>query len=235
MRRLQLPDGACSIDMHVHTAYSKDSLLSLAELTRAVQQRGLTAIAVTDHNRIEGALRLRDSAPFPVIVGEEILTRDGEVIGLHIERAVPRGLSPEEAVAAIREQGGLVYLPHPTDGLRRSVMCASGIACIIDEVDIVEVVNARVFRPADNASARALADLHHKAHGAGSDSHTAAEIGTAYVELPACDWSDPVAFLAAIHQGRACGVVSSRLVHVASTVAKVAKRLGIGVQPSTTT
>jgi predicted metal-dependent phosphoesterase TrpH len=234
MRRLALPEGKGAVDLHTHTCYSRDSLLTLADYERAVLQRGLTAVAVTDHNKVEGGLRLRDAAPFPVIVGEEIMTADGEVIGLFLERAIPRGLSPRDAVAAIRDQGGLVYLPHPEDRTRRSVMVASGIDAIIDAVDIVEVLNARVFVASDNDAARALADEHHKPYGAGSDSHTAAEMGTAYVEMPVCDWTDPASFLAAIRQGLVRGRVSSRLVHVASTVAKVAKRLGLGLPPAST-
>jgi len=231
MSRIEPAAGRAAVDMHVHTIYSKDSLLRLDNLIAAVQQRGLTAVAITDHNRIDGALRLREKAPFPVIVGEEIMTIEGEVIGLFLERVIPRRLSPEETVLAIREQGGIVYLPHPADGLRRSVMCPAGISRIIPEVDAVEVINARVFRSADNLAALALAERHHKLQGAGSDAHTTHEIGAAYVDLPFCDFGDPAAFLNALRQGRPCGGMSTRLVHVASTLAKLAKRLGVGVQP----
>ena len=222
-----IPSGSLAVDLHVHTIYSRDSLTSLPSLVVAVQRRGLSAVAITDHNETEGALRLRDIAPFPVIVGEEILTSDGEIIGLFLERKIPRRLSPLDTIAAIHEQGGLVYLPHPGDGVRHAVMRSDRMAAIIGQVDAVEVLNARVLFHRDNEAARRLADTHGIPHGAGSDAHTAAEIGQAYVLLPECDLTSPRSFLAAVRQGQTAGRLSSPLVHLASTVAKVVQRLGL--------
>lgn len=228
MEPLPPEDGLIAVDLHVHTGYSKDSLTSLPDLIEAVRRRGLAAVAVTDHNRVDGALRLRDEAPFPVIVGEEVKTSRGEVIGLFLERHIPRGMSPRETVAAIREQGGLVYLPHPCDCVRRSVLRPEAVPDIIADVDIVEVINARVTLPGDNGRARALADEHGIAHGAGSDAHTPAEVGAAYALLPHCDLADATAFLEALRRGRVAGSLSLPWVHMSSTFAKAAKRLGLG-------
>lgn len=100
-------------DLHVHTCHSPDCLTSLENVVTMSVRRGLGALAITDHNSIEGALALRGMAPFPIIVGEEIDTSEGEITGLFLEEPIPRGLTPIETVARIKEQGGLVYVPPP--------------------------------------------------------------------------------------------------------------------------
>jgi len=227
MHRITKEPGYFAVDLHVHTIYSKDSLTGLSNLIESVQQRGLTSLAITDHNTVEGALRLRDIAPFPVIVGEEIRTCYGEISGLFIEHEIPRGLSPQETIAAIHEQGGLVYLPHPADSVRRSVLRQASVMAIIEQVDIIEVYNSRVLTNRDNRAAANLADTYHIAHGAGSDAHTPHEVGNAYVLIPQCDLTDATSFLAAIREGTVTGNLSNPLVHLSSTVAKIVKRLGL--------
>ena len=111
------------IDLHVHTAYSYDCWMSLERVIRAAGSNGLDGVAVIDHNEFEGAKRLAKMAPFPVIVGEEVLTREGEVAGLFLRERVPPGLSLEETVTRIKAQGGLVYVPHP---LARDVPQSAG-------------------------------------------------------------------------------------------------------------
>jgi len=234
MTRIRVPAGQVACDLHVHTLYSKDSLSSLRGLIDAVRRRGLSGLAITDHNNIEGALRLRDVAPFSVIVGEEIRTREGEIIGLFLENLIPRDLSPEDTVAAIRQQGGLVYLPHPADGARRSPMRRDGVGRVIGSVDIIEVFNARVLLASYNRRARRLADEHGLPHGAGSDAHAPAEVGEAYVLMPECDMGDARAFLEALRHSRAVGRMSGPLVHLSSTAAKVVKRLGLAGKLSLT-
>ncbi|MGI6207994.1 MAG: PHP domain-containing protein [Anaerolineae bacterium] len=224
---LRVPEGRLAVDLHVHTLYSKDSMTSLEDIIAAAQARGLGALAITDHNQIEGALRLRDMAPFPVIVGEEIKTSEGEVIGLFLERLIPARMSPEETVAAIREQGGVVYLPHPCDRIRRSTMTEEGTQRIISDVDVVEVVNARVLSPQINAEALLLAEKHRLAQGAGSDAHTPRELGAAHVLLPPCDLADPHSFHTALGRASVVGGLSHPAVHLLSSVAKLRKRLGL--------
>ncbi len=227
MTEIEIPPGQMALDLHVHTFYSPDCLTSFAELAAAVQAVGLTGIVVLDHNRVEGALRFREIAPFPVIIGEEVKTREGEIAGLFLEQEVPKGMSAEETVAAIQEQGGLVYLPHPHDSMRNGTLSREALDRIIERVDILEVLNARVLSSKDNESARKLADFHGLPHGAGSDAHTPGEVGRAYIVLPQCDLGDAQSFLEAAREARARGCVSNPLVHLSSTTAKFRKRLGL--------
>ena len=113
-------DSRAFIDLHCHTSASFDSLATLRAVLRAAAARGLTHLAVTDHDRIDAALRARDVAPpgLTVIVGEEVKTADGDLIAVFLREVVPPGLSAVETIAAVREQGGLVGVPHPFDRLR---------------------------------------------------------------------------------------------------------------------
>lgn len=224
---LRVPADWLAVDLHVHTLYSKDSLSTLEDLIATAQAVRLSGLAVTDHNHIEGALRLRDAAPFPVIVGEEVKTSEGEIIGLYLERRIPADLSPEETVAAIREQGGLVYLPHPCDRIRRSTLSQVAIERIIGQVDTVEVINARVLSGRQNAEARELAERHGIAMSAGSDAHTPGELAAAYVLLPECDLTDASSFRSALRGARPMGGLSSPLVHLSSSLARLRKRLRV--------
>ena len=210
------------MDLHVHTTYSGDCLTSFEAIIEACRRRGLS-VAITDHNRIEGALAFREIAPFPVIVGEEIDTLEGEIIGLFLEEGIPRGLTPEETVARIKEQGGLVYIPHPMDRVRRSPLRREALERITDQVDALEVFNARVTFPADNEKARCFAQEHGLPQGAGSDAHTPWEIGRAYVEME--PFSDSEEFLRHLAQGRVVGRLSNPLVHLVTTWAKLYRRL----------
>ncbi len=189
-------DGTSFADLHVHSSASFDSLSRPADLVRAAVQRGLTHLAVTDHERLEGALRARDLAPpgLRVIVGEEVRTAGGDIIGLYLERAVPAGLSLADAAAAIREQGGLVGLPHPFDRFRSSGgsrVGTAGAAGAAEEalrelagcVDFVEAHNGRALG-GGNLRAAAFAAEHGLPGVAASDAHTVQELGLSYTILP---------------------------------------------------
>ncbi len=211
------------VDLHVHTAYSKDSLTTLSDLLRWVRRRQLGAVAITDHNTIEGALALRQMSSVSIIVGEEIRTTQGEIIGLFLREEVEPDLPPAETVRCIREQGGVVYIPHPLDRLRSSCLDFGALMEIIDQVDAIEVLNARVTFALDNRRAGEIARSCHLLRGAGSDAHQGFEIGRAYVEMPA--FQDARSFLRSLSQGHVRGYISSPLVHVASAYARLAKEL----------
>ena len=211
------------VDLHVHTCYSGDSLTSLSETIRWAQRRSLDALAITDHNTIAGALALARIAPFAVIVGEEILTTRGEIIGLFLHRQIPSGLSPRETAHRIHAQGGIVYLPHPMDRVRHSALAPDSLLGISEVIDAIEVLNARVTFRADNRQAALFARSHGILAGAGSDSHQGYEIGHAYVEMP--PFRDPRSFLKSLAEGQIRGHISSPLVHLASSYAKLAKGL----------
>lgn len=208
-------------DLHVHTHNSPDSLMNPAEIVRTAQRHGLDGLAITDHNTLAGALEVGSVAPFPVILGEEVKTTEGEIIGLFLSRTIPARLSPEETIAAIREQGGLVYVPHPFDRYRREAIGRRTLERIVDRVDALEVFNARMVIPQDNALARDVAEAHGLAMGAGSDAHTYYEIGRAYVEVDS--FRDALSFLAALRRGRAVGELTTPLIHGYTTLIKLCR------------
>lgn len=211
------------VDLHVHTCYSKDSLTSLEAVIEVSRKRGLDKVAITDHNTIAGALALQEMAPDLVIVGEEIKTEVGEIIAYFLEEEVPKGLPLQEAIARVRQQGGVVGIPHPLDRLRREAMGLTNLLTVIEQVDLLEVFNARTVFPADNHRALELAREQGLLASAGSDAHTAYEIGQAYVEVPA--FNDKEAFLHGLAQGQIVGHLTIPLIHLASTWAKLIKRL----------
>jgi predicted metal-dependent phosphoesterase TrpH len=166
-------------------------------VARRCGQVGLSAIFLTDHDGIDGAHSLVEAGK-AVIVGEEILTTEGELIGLFLKEQVPARLSPEETIAAIKEQGGLVYLEHPYDTSRRNLR-EEAIERIASSIDIVEVFNGR-SQPELNRRAEELRGTLGVAAGAGSDAHTLREIGTVYVEMEA--FHGPHDFLVKLRSGR---------------------------------
>lgn len=187
------------VDLHSHTSSSFDSLSDPIALTRAAAARGITHLAITDHDRVDGAQRARD-AQIPgitVLVGSEVRTRDGDLIALFIERPIKVGLPPAEAAAAIREQGGLVGIPHPFDGTRGSLLLREEHAEITTLVDWIEGWNARLWTPGGNARAATLAATHGIPSVASSDAHSIMEIGNAATVL-AGDPSTPALMRAAL-------------------------------------
>ena len=123
----------------MHTHFSPDSETDPDKLVKRCLKVGLELIAVTDHNTIEGALKIKDSAPFPVIIGEEIKTSAGEITGLFLKETIPAGLSPIDTAHRIKDQGGLVSLPHPFDRFRSEVIDGKAIDELIPLLDIVEI------------------------------------------------------------------------------------------------
>lgn len=186
--------GRIHVDLHVHTAYSKDSASSVTSVLRAAVDVGLGAIAIADHNTIAGALvarRLAGDELF-VIVAEEIKTRQGEVIGLFLEEEIPAGLDFDETLGLIKAQGALVYVPHPFDGLH-STPSYRLLADNVHRIDALEVFNARLAVPAFNVRAERFAAKYNIAAGAGSDAHVVQGLGTAMVRME--PFSTPEEFL----------------------------------------
>lgn len=205
-------------DLHVHTCYSPDSRLTPEEVVEACRRQGITCLAVTDHSQIEGAIRVASLAPFKVIVGEEVRTDAGEVIGYFLRERVPPHLSAFETVERIKAQGGLVCIPHPFDRLRGSRLRRDVLEAILPAVDVVEVLNARVHLSADRRRAERYAAEHGLPASAGSDAHTSGELGGAYVEMP--DFDDPQGFVESLRRGKLCGGAVSPLVHLVSQWAR---------------
>ncbi len=182
------------VDLHMHTDHSSDCATPAATLLAAAKGAGLGAIAVTDHNEVSGAHEARELARqmdgIEVIVAEEVKTADqGEVIGLFIEEKIPRGMTLEETIAAIRAQGGLVYVPHPFDRMH-SVPDYEHLLDVVEDIDAIEVFNPRVAFSAFNEEAARFAEKYRIVAGAGSDSHVAAGLGSVKIRMRAFDGPD---------------------------------------------
>lgn len=209
-------------DLHIHTAYSPDSATSLPQVIARCKQIGINCVAVTDHNTILGALKLRELAPFTVIIGEEIDTLSGEIIGYFLTEEIPAKIPAEETVRRIKAQGGLVCIPHPFDRLRASALRRRTLEALLPQIDIIEVFNSRVLLSRYNLSARFFAQDHGLLASAGSDAHTSREIGGAYVGMP--EFNDTEEFRLALAQGMLCCHKASPWVHVLSTWARLGRR-----------
>ena len=175
-------------DLHMHTSWSHDCQVEPAELVEYAEAEGLGAIAVTDHNAFGGALEAVEAAKggnLLVIPAEEVKTDgQGEVIGLFLEREIPRGMSFADTIAAINEQGGLVYLPHPFDRMH-SIPDAKTIHRHLADIDVFEVYNARLLFEQYNDEALRFARKYNLTMGAGSDAHVLQGVGTGGLRMRA--------------------------------------------------
>ena len=212
------------VDLHSHTIFSRDCLTRPEVTIARARAIGLDKLAITEHNNLAGALAAKKLAPELIIVGEEIKTTHGEIIAWFVTEEVPKGLSPQETLRRLREQGAVISIPHPLDSLRGSAMGLANVLEIIEQVDALEVLNARCVRPADNEAARQLAQQHGKLMTAGSDSHIPFELGHCYLEMTPFE-DNPASFLAALYTARPTGQVSPFWPHLASTYAKWRKKL----------
>lgn len=189
--------------MHVHTKYSKDGFISLDKLRIVCSKKNIVPI-ITDHNTINGALKYK-----PKIIAEEIKTKEGDIIGLFLNTEIPNGLTVEETIEKIKEQEGLVYLPHPGRPF-------DGIKNFRKNIDIIEVFNARNFLKRWNDKAFRLAEDNNLLKGAGSDAHLTCEVGKAYVQIE--DFNDKKEFLRNLKDAKVVGERSCFLVHVPTTI-----------------
>jgi len=211
------------VDLHNHTYYSPDSILSPRRFVYEARRRGLDVVAVTDHNTIRGALAVRELSEKPVIIGEEIKSTDGEILGLFLSEQVPKGLAASETIARIKEQGGLVGVPHPFDSLR-SALKEDVMLTLIGQIDFIEALNARMVFSTHNEKARDFAASHTLPTSAGSDAHSPWEVGRCYVEMPR--FEGPRDFIAALGQGRLKGRLSTPFVHLISRYAHLRRAVG---------
>jgi predicted metal-dependent phosphoesterase TrpH len=184
--------------------WSGDSTTTPDELEQAVEESGLDVLCITDHKEIRGAEELARRLPCRVVVGEEVQTHSGEVIGLFLTERVPFGISARHAAERIRSQGAVVYVPHPFDPMRRN-LSETALVELADAglVDAIEVINAKTSLRHLNDKAAAFARQHGLLAGAGSDAHVPDALGAAYVEMP--DFDGPREFLAALAEGVVVG------------------------------
>jgi len=184
------------IDFHVHTIYSKDSLTRLEDIVRKSRESGIIP-AITDHNTTRANERMRKITK-DFIPGEEILTKQGDLIGLYIEEEIPKGIDGEEAIDRIKEQGGIAYLPHMFDKTRKG---APGLG---KRADVIEVLNGRAFENY-NRMAYEFAEKNNKLKAAGSDAHFLFEFGGVYTEVEEFDLQNPKELLKALRKAKVYG------------------------------
>jgi predicted metal-dependent phosphoesterase TrpH len=201
------------LDMHMHTEYSRDSRVPLADFAELAKKAQLGAVCITDHDTIEGGLRLREmDTGLRVIVGEEITSSDGELVGLYLEKKVAPGLTADHTIDLIHEQGGLAYVPHPFSRNRRRHLRRSALERVASKLDIVEVFNAREAASSSNVRALEFARAHDLPGGVGSDSHRRTEIGGAYVDV--APFVTPQELLVALREGKVTGTLSGMGIHM---------------------
>jgi predicted metal-dependent phosphoesterase TrpH len=199
-------NGWVRVDCHLHTALSGDAVTSLDQLAERVEHEHLDVVFITDHNVTAGAVAAAERGiGARVLIGEEIRTRDGDVIGLFLTERIPYVLPLGEVTGLVKGQGGLVYLPHPFDTGRSSLGGVAAELCASGQADIIEVFNAKIEDPAGviNGRAAELAARFGLPGGAGSDAHDPEGIGAAYLEMP--DFDGPADFLAALPQATITG------------------------------
>jgi predicted metal-dependent phosphoesterase TrpH len=195
----QPPTRKAFADFHIHTRFSRDSILTEETLIRKAIERGLTHVAITNHNNVEGAIAVRDKVAelgltdqLTVILGEEVSTADGEVVGIFLTKTIPRGLSANETADEIHRQGGLVSIPHPFDPFRGSHIREGPLRNLaeVGKIDMVEVFNCRVTFQRHNQEAAEFAHGYGIPGIAASDSHSGFEVAMAFNALPAFETAE---------------------------------------------
>lgn len=203
------------LDFHIHTKYSPDSFTSLETLNKVCRKKGLFPV-ITDHDTIKGALEFKRKFG-PCIIGEEVYTNQGEVTGLFLNEGIPGKIDVHEAVDRIKEQGALVYMPHPFDKVRSSALRVHDF-----KADIVEVFNARVMLQEYNKKADEYAGRHNLLKAVGSDAHFARDIGICYAEMD--DFDGIKSFRQSLRKARLVKAASSPFVLPASKIVHTYKQ-----------
>jgi predicted metal-dependent phosphoesterase TrpH len=203
-----VPTGHVRVDMHLHTMWSGDATTTPEELRAAVAESGIDVLCITDHGTTNGARQLLAEGTLGcrVVIGQEVRTGVGEIIGLFLSSRIPAGLKPEEVCVAIAAQGGLVYIPHPFDPMRACLREDVLLRLVGDGlVDAIEVRNAKTSLEHLNARAARFAVDHGLAAGAGSDAHEPMALGAAYMEMPDFIDGDAASFLSGLQAGVVVG------------------------------
>jgi predicted metal-dependent phosphoesterase TrpH len=213
------------VDLHSHTLWSKDCVTRFDSIVSLCRRRGLNRIAITDHNTAEGAKQLQQKAPELIIVGEEIMTTQGELLAYFVKETVPEGLTPDEAIDRLRQQGAVISVSHPFDRLRKGAWEEEDLLKIVDRIDAIEVFNSRCLFMEDNVRALRFAQEHNLIGTAGSDAHTWTEYGKARTVMRPFE-PDPEDFLDALREADFVRHLSAAYVHFFSKTAKWSKKLG---------
>lgn len=211
------------VELHLHTRASKDSLVGIEELLQHCDQIGIDKVAITDHNQIKNALKAKTMSPDRVIVGEEIETTHGELIGYFMSELVPPGLEPMAAISRLRAQGALISVAHPFDTTRTQHWGEDQLLAIAPYVDAIETFNARCLSNKPNQAAETFAKKHGLQETVGSDAHSLWEVGRAYLTMPR--FADAAGFAAGLAKAKKTTRLSSPFVHLFSRYAVLYKKL----------
>jgi predicted metal-dependent phosphoesterase TrpH len=214
-----------NIDLHVHTKYSKCAILNPAEIEPLALKRGLDAVAITDHNTIDGALEVKNHAKkIKVIIGEEIKTTKGEIIGYFLNEQIPPFLTPEETIKEIKRQGGLVSVPHPFDRLRSSRLETKTLEKILPNIDMIEIFNSRDILTGQDFGLIEKACQMGAIPVAASDAHLSVEVGKSYISIE--DFETAEDFLENIKKSQYVKRKSPFWVHLVTKALKFYKKKG---------
>jgi predicted metal-dependent phosphoesterase TrpH len=205
------------LELHCHTIYSKDSLFKPEQIIQTCDRKGIDRIAITDHNSIVGAVKVKEISPERVIVGEEIFTTNGELLGYFVQERIPPGLNPDETIERLREQNAFISVSHPFDAYRKGAWNQNDLLDIVDKIDAIETFNARCMLSRFNLEAEEFAEKHGLLKTVGSDAHHPAELGKA--RLITNEFIDSVGFSQALVDARQNCRLSSPLVHFYSRYA----------------
>lgn len=170
------------VDLHTHSIASPDGSITIEQYHKAISSKTLDIIAITDHNRIDFALEMQQKLPGAIIVGEEIMTTAGEIIGLYLTEVIKPGLTPQETIRAIKDQGGVVYIPHPFETVRKGLHPAV-LDELVDHIDIIEICNGRAFFQNKSEQAVVWTRLNGKIGAASSDAHGFQGLGSTYTTI----------------------------------------------------
>jgi predicted metal-dependent phosphoesterase TrpH len=212
-----------SVEFHCHTIASKDSLTRPADLIDTCRRKGIDRVVVTDHNTIAGARAAYALDPELVIVGEEIMTTRGELLAAFVRDEIPSGLTPQETIRRLKDQGAFISVSHPFDRWRNGSWQESDLLEILPQVDAIEVYNSRCMLPNFNRDARRFAEKHNIAGTVGSDAHVTFELGQSLMELE--QFEDSAELRSIIRRGVPRVMRSPAWVRLASRYAVVYKKL----------
>jgi predicted metal-dependent phosphoesterase TrpH len=215
------------VEFHCHTIHSRDSLVHPEDLVKTARRKGLDRVIITDHNTISGALIAQSYDPELVIVGEEILTTQGEFLVAFVTENVPRGLAPMEALKRLRDQGAFISVSHPFDTGRGWKL--DELLKVLPYVDAIESFNSRCVDATFNTKAQEFARQKDLAITVGSDAHALFEWGRSHLILPQFQTADELRNV--IRQSQAVTYLSSPFVHFTSMYAKLAKKRNPSLQP----
>ena len=171
------------VEFHCHTIFSKDSLTRPRDLVETCRRKGIDRVVVTDQNTIAGAQAAQAIDPNLVIVGEEIMTTRGEILAAFVREEIPKGLTPQETIRRLKDQGAFISVSHPFDRWRSGGWWENDLLEILPQVDAIEVYNSRCMLPRFNRDARRFAEKHDLPGTVGSDAHAAFELGQSLMML----------------------------------------------------